>query len=44
MKGKEWRKLGKLVDEGIGKFEVYNNQDRWFYDMTAAYKKYYNKM
>lgn len=40
MRSKEWHKLKKLVDIKIGKFEVYNNQDRWFYDMTEEYKKY----
>lgn len=40
MRSAEWHKLKKLVDNNIGKFEVYNNQNRWFYDLTAEYKKY----
>jgi hypothetical protein len=39
MDSKEWEKLKKLSKMGIGIIEEYNNQMRYFLDMTAEYQK-----
>jgi hypothetical protein len=39
METNEWDKLSKLADKGLGKVEYYNNQMRYFLDMTNEYKK-----
>jgi len=39
METHEWNKLTKLADKGLGKVEHYNNQMRYFLDMTNEYKK-----
>jgi hypothetical protein len=39
MEKTEWNKLSHMVDEGIGVFETYNGQKRYFLDLTDEYKK-----
>lgn len=39
MEANEWNKLTKLVNMGLGIIEIYNNQYRYFFDMTEEYKK-----
>lgn len=39
MERTEWNKLAQLVDQGVGRFETYNGQNRYFLDLTDAYKK-----
>lgn len=39
MEKTEWNKLAQLVDQGIGQFEIYNGQQRYFLDLTYEYKK-----
>ena len=38
----EFFKLKSLTDKSIGKIEIYNNQIRWFYDITNEYNKITN--
>ena len=33
----EFFKLKKIVDKNFGSLEIYNNQIRWFFDMTTLY-------
>ena len=33
----EFFKLKSLIDKGFGGLEIYNNQIRWFFDMTKLY-------
>ena len=33
----EFYKLKKVIDMGFGSIEIYNNQIRWFFDMTNEY-------
>lgn len=35
----EFMKLNLAVNKGIGKLEFYNNQIRWFFDLTKEYNK-----
>ena len=39
MEEDEWKKFQYVVDMGIGRFEEYNSQQRWFFDMTEEYQK-----
>ena len=39
MEENEWDKLNKLVNMGLGIMKIYNNQHRFFFDMTEEYKK-----
>ena len=41
---KEWNKLTKLININIGISETYNNQIRYFLDMTDEYKKFDSKV
>ena len=34
----EWIKLKKVVDIGLGIFQIYNEQERYFLDMTKEYQ------
>jgi predicted nucleotidyltransferase len=38
MEESEWEKLKKAVNIDVGIIEIYNKQDRYFLDMTEAYK------
>ena len=42
MDEKEFLKLQALTDKGFGQIEFYNNQIRWFYDLTKTYNKLTN--
>jgi hypothetical protein len=35
----EFMKLEKATEKGFGKIEFYNNQIRWFFDLTKDYNK-----
>lgn len=39
MESDEWMKLQKLIDLGIGVFETYSGQQRYFLDLTKEYQE-----
>jgi hypothetical protein len=39
MERTQWNKLAQLADQGVGRFEDYNGQKRYFLDLTDEYKK-----